>query len=205
MKIEIDLKVILLFIVFIFTAQIEVYTICIIFILFHELAHIIMGYCLGMRITNLKLNVLGFSAEMYNYNSRKSYIKIITYLAGPISNLICATIFYYLDLNQILKMNLIYTNLLLFAFNLLPILPLDGGKILKEILKYFYGNKKASIIMINLSKILLLILSFSYAIIILKLKNVAILFLIIYMWYLYIIEERKINTLRRVYEVIEKS
>ena len=78
MKIEIDLKVILLFIVFIFTAQIEVYTICIIFILFHELVHIIIGYCLGMRITNFKLNILGFSAEMYNYNSRKNYIKIVT-------------------------------------------------------------------------------------------------------------------------------
>lgn len=205
MKMEIDLKVILLLILFIFTAQIEIYTIFIIFIFFHELAHIIIGYCFGMRITNIRLNILGFSAEMYNYNSKKSYIKVITYLAGPILNLVCAIVFYYMNLSENLKMNLVYTNVLLFVLNLLPILPLDGGKILKEILKFFCGNKKANIMMINLSKIILLFFSFTYAILIVKIKNLAILFLIMYMWYLYVIEARRVNTLKRMYEVIEKS
>ena len=33
----------------------------------------------------------------------------------------------------------------------------------------------------------------------------AILFLIIYMWYLYSIEAKKLATLKRVYEIIERS
>ena len=205
MKIEIDIKIILLLILFIITSQIKLYSIFIVFIFFHELTHMIIGYILGMKISNLRVNILGFSAEMYNYNSRKSYIKIITYLSGPVFNLLCAIIFYYMELNQQLKITLIYTNVILFIFNLLPIVPLDGGKILKEILKKFFGHKKANIIMIDLSKCILLFLSFTYSIVILKIKNLAILFLIIYMWYLYVIEARKVNTLKRMYEVIEKS
>lgn len=205
MKIEIDIKIILLLILFIITSQIKVYSIFIVFIFLHELVHMLIGYILGMKITNLRLNILGFSAEMYNYNFRKSYIKIITYLSGPVFNLLCAIIFYYMELNQQLKITLVYTNLILCVFNLFPIMPLDGGKILKEILKKFCGNKKANIIMINLTKSILLFLSFTYSIVILKIKNLAILFLIIYMWYLYVIEARKVNVLKRMYEVIEKS
>lgn len=204
MKIEIDLKVILLLILFIFTSQIEIYSIFIFFILLHELAHVLVGYSLGMKISKIKLNLFGFSAQMHSYKTKKNYIKIITYLAGPVLNLICAIIFFSVMEETEMKANLVYTNILLFVFNLLPIMPLDGGKILKEILKFFYGNKKASIIMINLSKVLLAIISFSYSIFILKLKNIAILLLIIYMWYLYSIEARKVSTLERMYKIIEK-
>ena len=81
----------------------------------------------------------------------------------------------------------------------------DGGKILKEVLKNFLGNKNASIIMNTITKVFLLIISAVYSIAILKIKNFAILFLLIYMWYLYSIEEKKLATLKRVYEIIEKS
>ncbi len=84
-------------------------------------------------------------------------------------------------------------------------MPLDGGKILKEVLKNFLGNKNASIIMNTITKVFLLIISAVYSIAILKIKNFAILFLLIYMWYLYSIEEKKLATLKRVYEIIEKS
>jgi Zn-dependent protease len=84
-------------------------------------------------------------------------------------------------------------------------LPLDGGKILKEILRKFLGNKDASIIMNLVTKIFLIIVSAVYSVLILKVKNIAILLLIVYMWYLYSIEAKKLNTLKRVYEIIEKS
>lgn len=203
MKIEIDLRIILLFVLFIFTSQIQIYTIFIFFIFFHELAHIFVGICLGMKVKNLKLNILGFSAEMYYYTKRNNYIKIFTYLAGPIFNLICTIVCNYLNLDESLKLNIVYTNMILCILNLLPIIPLDGGKILKEILKIIYGNKKASIIMINLSKVFLIVFSLIYAVLILKIKNIAIVLLIIYMWYLYFIEERKVNTLKRAYDIIE--
>ena len=55
------------------------------------------------------------------------------------------------------------------------------------------------------TKVFLSAISAIYAVAILKLKNFAILFLIIYMWYLYSIEAKKLATLKRVYEIIERS
>ncbi|MFG6318962.1 MAG: site-2 protease family protein, partial [Clostridia bacterium] len=167
--------------------------------------HIFVGLLLGFKVSSISMNIFGFSAQLYAYKPRKSYIKVITYLAGPIFNLICAIVFYFSNLESEFIQNVIYTNLALCIFNLFPIMPLDGGKILKEVLKNFLGNKNASIIMNTITKVFLLIISAVYSIAILKIKNFAILFLLIYMWYLYSIEEKKLATLKRVYEIIEKS
>ena len=205
MKIEIDLKIILFVIILLLTAQIEFYGIFILFIFLHELAHILVGLVLGLKISGINMNIFGFSAQLYSYQTRKSYIKIITYLAGPIFNLICGIIFCFCKIEKDLALNLIYTNFVLCAFNLLPILPLDGGKILKEVLKSFLGNKDASVVMHIITKTFLIIISAVYSVLILKIKNIAILFLIMYLWYLYSIEARKLTTLKRVYEIIEKN
>lgn len=152
-----------------------------------------------MEISSISLSFLGFSAQMYSYGTKNTINKIITYLAGPICNLALALIFYLLNF----KIEFVETNLILGILNLLPIMPLDGGRVLKEIIKFFYDNKTASIFMIEVTKFSLIIFSLIYSVAILKLKNIAILFLIIYMWWLYSIEERKIQTLKRVYEIIE--
>lgn len=205
MKIEIDLRVILLMLIFLFTSQIEIYGIFIFFIFLHELAHVLVGLLLGFKVSSISMNIFGFSAQLYTYKFRKQYIRIITYLAGPIFNLICAIAFYFSNLESEFTLNVIYTNLALCVFNLFPILPLDGGKILKEVLKSFVGNKNASVIMNTVTKVFLIVLSAVYSIAILKIKNFAILFLLIYLWYLYSIEEKKLTTLKRVYDIIEKS
>ena len=152
-----------------------------------------------MKISNVSLSFFGFSAQMYSYGTKKTLNKIITYLAGPICNLAIALIFYLLNF----KIELVQINLILGILNLLPVLPLDGGRILKEIIKYFYNNKTASIFMIEVTKFSLIIFSLIYSVAILKFKNIAILFLIMYMWWLYSIEEKKFQTLKRVYGIID--
>lgn len=154
-----------------------------------------------MEIYNISLNFFGFSAQIYSYGKIKVFSRIITYLAGPVCNLLLALIFYLLNANQ----ELIQINLWLGILNLIPIMPLDGGRILKEIAKVFLGYKNASIFMLEISKFILVIISLIYSVAILKLKNIAILFLIIYMWWLYSIEDKKTQTLKRVYGIIEKS
>ena len=89
------------------------------------------------------------------------------------------------------KILIVYTNFALGIFNLLPILPLDGGKIIKEILKVILGFEKSNKIMIFVSKCFLMIVSLIYSVLIIEIKNVMILFLLIYLWYLYSIEEKK--------------
>ena len=205
MKIEIDLKVILLMLIFLFTSQIEIYGIFIFFIFLHELAHILVGLCLGFKVSSISMNIFGFSAQLYTYKTRKPYIRIITYLAGPMFNLICGIALYFSGLEGEFIQKVIYTNLALCVFNLFPILPLDGGKIVKEVLKSFLGNKNASVVMNTVTKSVLIAITAIYSIAILKIKNVAILFLLMYLWYLYSLEEKRLATLKKVYEIIEKS
>ena len=119
--------------------------------------------------------------QFYLFKNKRQWKKIVTYLAGPFLNLICAILFVFIPINEELKMKIVYTNLLLTIFNLIPMLPLDGGKIMKIILIKKIGNKEASIFMNKLSQAILISITLLYSIAILKLKNFAIFLLIVYL------------------------
>jgi stage IV sporulation protein FB len=139
------------------------------------------------------------------YKNKESFRRMITYLAGPIINFIMVLIFACISLNENLKMKIVYTNLLLAIFNLLPIMPLDGGKILKEIMVKKIGNKDAVIFMNQLTQVILVVITLLYSIAILQMKNFAIFLLILYLWYLKYLEDKKLKSMIRAYEIIEKN
>ena len=204
MKIDVNFGFVLVTILICFLYKINIYFIFIISILLHEMAHMIVGVCLGLKIKKIMFNPLGVCLEFIGYRENKKTIKrIIINLSGPLFNFIFAIIISHLNIEYKLKIDLFYTNLLLGIFNLLPIIPLDGGKILKEILSIKFGYKNANIYSMNISKILLIFISLSYSILIFKIKNVFLFFIIIYLWYLQIIEEKKLRTLIRVYNIID--
>ena len=62
----------------------------------------------------------------------------------------------------------------------------------------------SNVIIINFSKIFLGIISLAYSILILKAKNIYILVLLVYLWYLYFIEEKKYLILIKTMEEIKK-
>lgn len=205
MKLEINLKIILIGLLFFVLKQIDIYVIFIIFITLHEIAHLVVGMICGLKPKVFAINPLGVSLEFYIYKSKKSIRKIITYFAGPIFNLLVALILIPFSFDEDLKMKIVYTNLLLAIFNLIPIMPLDGGKIMKEILVKCWGNKDATIFMNKLTKAILCFMTIFYSIAILKLKNFAIFLLILYLWYLKYIEDKKVRLMVKAYEVIEKN
>lgn len=208
MKIEINLKIILLMILFLLLNKIELYMLFIVFIIIHELAHMIIGMVLGFKPKRIGINPLGLSIEFYNYDLSTKLIRwkrIITYFAGPFINFVLCIILNYIDIDFLVKEKMIYTNLLIGIFNLIPILPLDGGRILNELLKIFYDTKISNIFMLKITKAILIILTVAYSIAIFKMKNIMIFLVIIYLWYLYYMEERKIRLVLRAYETINKQ
>ena len=220
MQIKIDLKIFLFLLIFVITRQIKIYAILMLFALIHELGHLVTGLILGLKIEEISVIPVGFSIKFktenkdYNKKIKKANLlslkKMVIAMAGPITNLIIigiVVIYYKLtQMTTILKLPIdlvIYSNILIFIFNLLPIYPLDGGRILKELVHIFAGLYKSYTITNNIANIVIIILTVISSISILIYKNIAILIIIAYLWGLVIIENIKFNAKMDIWEKLK--
>ena len=215
MRFKIDLKIFLFLILFYFTKQVETYVVIMVFAIIHELGHLVAGLALGMVPESIKLMPYGLSISFKlipkDYNKKiikgnlLSLKKIIVAFAGPITNIFIIIIVSNLKINIFYRLIIIYTNLLLTIFNLLPIYPLDGGRILKEILHIIFGKKKAEKYINNISFMFLIFLTCIGSVSIYYMKNIAIFIIIIFLWGLYIKQDIIYRKKIKIYNLIGKT
>ena len=98
-----------------------------------------------------------------------------------------------------------YINLSLLLINMLPIYPLDGGRILKTIFIYKTTYKEAMKKIESISKNTLIILTFISSILVLYFKNIAFFLITIYLWYLILKENKKNKIIQRAFKAIENN
>ena len=147
MRFRIDLKIFLFLILFYFTKQIETYVIIIVFAIIHELGHLMAGLIMGMKPEKIELMPYGISISFklkpkdYNKKILKANLleikKILVAIAGPFTNLLIIIFATHLKIELFSNLIIIYANLLLILFNLVPIYPLDGN------FTYFSRKKKS--------------------------------------------------------------
>lgn len=216
MSIKLDLKIFLFLFLFLLTSQLEMYLLLMLFAIIHELGHLAAGLILKFKPEEIKLTPVGLqiqfkvSVEEYKLNNVKSYTikKAIIALAGPLTNFIIATIMIAIaQINIGLQYTyifslIVYSNLLIAMFNLIPIYPMDGGRVVKEILSIIFGKKKAYKITYMISKTVLILLTAVASIAILYIHNIAILIIIAYLWYLEIAEIRKYNRRKNIEKLL---
>lgn len=212
MRFRIDLKIFIFLIIFYFTKQIELYAFIMFFAFIHELGHLIAGLIMGMKPEKIELMPFGFSisfkiaVEEYNKKIKKGNMleikKIIVAMAGPITNLIIILVTDRLNLGLIKSITIIYTNFLIMLFNLLPIYPLDGGRILKGILHINLGKRKSEKYINIISKVIVLTIIAISSILILYIHNIAIFLIDIYLLYLMIKEDLKYKKRRYIYKKV---
>ena len=196
MKVRIDLKILFFLALFYFTKQIKIYLLVLGFAFLHELAHMIVGLLLGFKPQSIEIMPFGFSLNLFPKEEdietkiKKSSLVELKYIyvaiAGPLFNLIMATVFSYISLNvnsEIIDL-ITYSNLLIFMFNLIPIYPLDGGRVVNSVLRINKGTVLAKKYMKMISKATVIVLTFISSVAILYLKNISILFIIVYLWIL---------------------
>ena len=121
-------------------------------VLLHELAHSFVSMGEGLKVRDITLFFLGGMANLENEcQTSKGSLKIA--ISGPIVSLLLAFLMILLS-NNLSVSNIIFSNLfkqvgslnlLIGVFNLLPIIPLDGGVILKSLIWYFTGSKRKGI------------------------------------------------------------
>jgi Zn-dependent protease len=160
---------------------------CYLFILFHELMHILIGIVLNKKLIKIKFSLSGvcaiFEKEKY-IRSRLIYVKnILIYISGPISNLILA----YLFIDNAMIRNI---NIFLAILNLLPIFPLDGYNIFLNIFNIMFIVKKSIRIMNNITNacIILILLVALY-----QIKEYHNFSMIIFCIYLFVLKLNKKN------------
>lgn len=215
MRFKIDLKIFLFLIIFYFTKQIHIYALIMVFAFIHELGHLLAGIMCGMKPEKLEIKPYGVSVSFklfpkdYNIKIGKSnkleVKKILVVLAGPATNLLIIIVSLNLPLEFFTKLMIIYSNILITIFNLIPIYPLDGGRIAKSILSITFGKRKAEKYTNNISFITLILITFISSILIYVLENIAIFLIVIVLWIMYIVEDIKYKRKLEIYKLLEKS
>jgi len=190
--------------VFILTGQIEIYAILMFFAFVHELSHMICGILLGLKPRTLQIMPFGLSVIFETYESRKmiNLKKIIIAISGPIINIIIAISTWII--NKELT-SIIYSNIIISLFNLLPIYPLDGGRIVKLILKTKYKYDKVEDITNKISKITIIAITCLSSILVLLWQNIGLVFVIAYLWLILIKENKRSQLHKKIYNTIEKN
>ena len=211
MLLRIDLKIFVFLILFYLTKQIELYATIMVLCIIHELGHVVMGIIMGMKIEKIEVMPFGLSVSFkvniddYNKKIKKGKIlqikKIAIAAAGPFTNLLMLLIVLNTNINFKIVSNevLAYANILMMLFNLLPIYPLDGGRILKELIHIFEGSIKSKTYIRKISKAFIIFLTMIGSVAIIYLKNISIFFIIIYLWIIVMKENKKMDNLINEY------
>lgn len=210
MSFKIDFKIFFFLVIFYFTKQISTYSYMIIFAILHELGHLLMGILVGFKPESISFTPLGFSVKFkimedeYNNKVCKSNMvqikKLLIAMAGPFTNLVLIFLLSFLN-NEII----VYSNILIAIFNLMPIYPLDGGRIIKCLMDLFVGRKKAYTYIQIITNVFMVLLTLVGSILVYYLKNIAVFFIVVYLWIIVVRENKFIRLKMKLYENFEKN
>ena len=114
-------------------------------IVLHEYGHALTARYFGIATRDITLYPIGGIASL-EYMPRNPRQEFLIALAGPAVNIVLAALFYFLFPQGMIRFWMVWINMILAAFNLLPLFPSDGGRILRAFMAFFMPHNKATII-----------------------------------------------------------
>lgn len=125
------------------------FILAIVWVMLHEMSHIIVASIMGCKFNNIELHIFGAKSEMLDLEEFTDKRKILIYIAGPAFNVIMAITLFIIGLNieSVIIKESINLNVGLAVFNLLPAYPLDGSRIYEILLSKKILYRKSQSIM----------------------------------------------------------
>ncbi|WP_165986158.1 site-2 protease family protein [Streptomyces sp. YIM 98790] len=115
-------------------------------VLVHELAHTVAALRFGLPVRRIRLQFFGGVSEIEK-ESETAGREFVLAFVGPLLSLVLAGVFYAGmrvvaagTVPGVLLAGLMISNLIVAVFNLLPGLPLDGGRMLRAVIWKLSGN-----------------------------------------------------------------
>lgn len=144
-KISINLLILVFAAAAFITGTLAEYLLTLFAITLHEAGHAAAVILSGGKLYNVRILPVGLNVEIDSGSCNK-FSRLIIYLAGPLVNFCLAAVLKILLMMGLTSPYLIvglYTNLYLAVFNMLPVFPLDGGRIFAEIAAAKFGLIRA--------------------------------------------------------------
>ena len=129
--IYIHILTVILFAVCYVTRRLELLALSYAIMTVHELSHLLAAVCIGLKPSRIVFYPFGVNLKLKTRMIYSISDEVILYFAGPFSNVIMALLAVFLDFPM--KEEFYIQNIALFILNMLPIIPLDGGVILKKV------------------------------------------------------------------------
>jgi Zn-dependent protease len=116
-------------------------------LLLHELAHSLVARARGLRVESITLFVFGGVSNIA-HEPTSAWEEFLVAVVGPVTSLVLAAV--YWQIGQLvapastvaaMAEYLVYANLALGLFNLLPAYPLDGGRVFQSIVWALTGDE----------------------------------------------------------------
>lgn len=155
----------------------------IILILFHEFGHYFISYLFKYNIDSINIYPFGGLIKYNEIIDKPLLEELLITLAGPLNQIIIYLLFFLLYKYH--HIDTYFFNIFknyhysILIFNLLPIIPLDGSKLINIILNKLFNFRLSYYLLLIISFILSIFLLFRY-------KNIVIISFILYELILYI-------------------
>lgn len=111
-------------------------------VVLHEFGHIFVGRFFGCKTSDVTLYPFGGAARMNMPDNPKQEFFIA--LAGPMVNASLIPFLEFVSEYNSLMVIIHFANIGLIFFNLLPVFPMDGGRVFRSVLQMISGNKDKS-------------------------------------------------------------
>lgn len=127
----------------------------------HEICHLVMAYYFHFQIDKIEILPFGAYLNLQDFYFHPFSHELCVVLAGPCCHLF---LFFFIKyyIHGVYQQYLLTMNLLTFLFNLMPVYPLDGSRIIGLLLQSVMDLKKALYFHLKLSVLALCILIVFY-------------------------------------------